>query len=469
MPKQKVLLIANDFPPIGGAGVQRSLYFTKYLPNFGWQPIVLTVREVHFPAKDPTLLSELPSEVVILRTESFELRRLLWLALGLWRGRSPQGTSSAPTGSPPSTSRALNSRIRELGRTLKRWLFVPDDRMLWAPFAVATALRAIHREGISAVYATTPSYSSGVIGQIVSRWSGIPMVLDLRDPWTQDPYLPSPTRLHRWLNRKLEGSTLHHASRIVVIAETMRQHLFQAYPDIPETKVVTITNGFDARVLDAIPVQEPPAHFTMVYSGSLYAHHQSAFNAFCETWVLLAREDEDFRRGALLRLVGRCDPEILDDLARWRATGNLQAEALGYQTHEAALRHLKGASGLLLLIRDLDPQHEVVTIPGKLFEYLGTGVPILMLGPEGDAADIVRDCGSFVLRQQDSTQVARVLQTLFRRHRDATNLPPGSYELARDSDSSSALRERFDRKNLTRRLARELDYVAESRKAHLRE
>ena len=156
-----------------------------------------------------------------------------------------------PAETSTDTAQSLGSGSRELGRAIKKWCFVPDDRVLWAPFAVPRALRAIKKQGIAVIWATTPCYSSGVIGQILSRISRLPLVLDLRDPWSRDPYLPSPTWLHAWLNSKLEATSIARASRVIVISEQMRKRFRDTYPRQPGEKFVTITNGHDAEEIAA--------------------------------------------------------------------------------------------------------------------------------------------------------------------------------------------------------------------------
>ena len=435
-------MIANDFPPIGGAGVQRSLYFARYLGNFGWLPVVLTVKEVAFPAKDPTLLTGLPAEVEVIRTETFEFRRLAWHFQRLRNLGRRSAPNPAPSAAMPGP---IGARSRELFRAIRRWLLVPDDRLLWAPFALVRALAIVRSPGIEAIFATTPCYSSGVIGLLLSRITGLPLVLDLRDPWTRDPYLPSPTPLHAWLNSKLEGAALGRASKVIVISNQMREVFRGAYPGLPADRFVTITNGFDADELAAAEPVETGGKFVIVYLGSLYAHHRSVFGAFCAAWSSLVRRVPDFGKTAELWLAGRCDPEILWELDKWPA---VSASRLGYQPHSEALRRLRSASVLLLLIKDLDPSREVVTIPGKLFEYVATGLPIVMIGPEGDAAELVRGSGGSVHRESEAEGIAHSILERFLDHRDGRSRP-----------ASSAVRSRYERRNLTGLLASQLDSV----------
>jgi glycosyltransferase involved in cell wall biosynthesis len=387
-PHGGVLIVANDFPPVGGSSVQRAVYFSKYLPRFGWRPTVLTVKEVAFPVKDPTLLDELPPEVTVVRTESFELRRLLWLAgrLRARLGREDRGHTESAAG-----VAALGARPRELGRTLRRWLFVPDDRMLWAPFAVLRGLRLARRGRLSSICATVPAYSSAVIGYWISRLTGLPLILDLRDPWTRDPYLPAATRFHAWVDARLEAKAVGHAARVVVISAAMRRGFVRAYPEIDPARFVVITNGFDAEVFEGLAPVRRGEGFVLTYVGSLYAHHRESLRAVCSAWSELAESDPELTASARLLLIGRCDPEIQEELAAWPA---VRSEVIGYLPHLEGLRHLRGASALLLLIKDLDPESQIITIPGKLFEYVAAGRPILMIGPEGRRrGDRPRDWG----------------------------------------------------------------------------
>ena len=443
----EVLMIANDFPPIGGAGVQRSLYFAKYLPEHGWHPTVLTVKEVAFPAKDPTLLDALPPEVRVLRTESLELRRLLWLGRRLTTRRRPAAAVDAAASAHPADAANVGRRWRELARGLRRWLFVPDDRILWTPFAVVAGLRHARRHPVKVIYTTVPAYSCGVIGLLVSRLSGLPLVLDLRDPWTRDPYQPAPTRLHARLNALLEKAAIRRSSHLVVISEEMRRRFEAAYPQLDERRIRVITNGYDAATFEAVEPLDHGDRFVVAYVGSLYAHHRQVLRAACRAWDRAAQTDAGFARHAELEIVGRCDPEIVDELSSWP---RVRSRRVGYQSHRRASAHLLGASALLLLIKDLDPDRDLVTIPGKLFDYLGAGPPILMIGPQGDAAEIVRSTGGRVLQEGDVEATCRALVDLFRHHADI--------------DAPRALkaspRGRFERRALTADLAAILDEAA---------
>ena len=125
--RHNVLLLTSEFPPVANAGVQRPLYFAKYLPRFGWKPLVLTVKEVMHFAYDNSLLELLPPDAVVHRTETLELRRMLWILRRL-TGRSATTPTAANEASRDTREFRLSPRWRELGRKVRGWLFVPDDR-----------------------------------------------------------------------------------------------------------------------------------------------------------------------------------------------------------------------------------------------------------------------------------------------------------------------------------------------------
>jgi Glycosyl transferase 4-like domain/Glycosyl transferases group 1 len=452
---RNLLLLASEFPPVANAGVQRPLYFAKYLPRFGWHPHVLTVKDVMHFAYDYSLLDVLPPECSVHRTESFELRRLFWLFRRL-NGRSQSANTKETEKSQKATREfRLNPRWRELGRSMRGWFFVPDDRILWMPFAIWRALQLNRREKLDVIFATLPVYSSGVTAFIISKLTGVPLVIDLRDAWTGDPYAQGPTWFHRKLNRALERAAMQHAAKIIVICDDMKRFVTERYPHFSDDQVVVITNGFDRGEFDSAELIETKNKFVVVYSGALYAHHVPAFTAFCQAWSAACARDADFAQQAEFWVVGRVDPEIRQ-IAEEHV--ELKAKFLGYQLHSDAIRYLVSANLLLLLIKNLTHEAQsVITIPGKAFEYVASGAPILMIGPEGDAARIVRDVGGAVYQENSIGEIAAELSSRYYRFCQNPNASSGP--------TPEMLR--YDRESLTRDLAIELNGVCGSGSSHI--
>jgi glycosyltransferase involved in cell wall biosynthesis len=442
---RNVVIIANEFPPIGGAGILRYFFFSKYLPDFGWYPSVVTVKEVVAPTHDYTLLPQLSRKVQVFPTESFELRRILWW-LGQVRARlGLRNNNEVKPGKAAQT--VVSGRFRETGRGFRKWLFIPDDRMLWAPFAIRESLRLARKIKPDLILATAPPYSAGVIGYVASRLSGIPMAMDLRDPWSQDPYFQGPTPFHRWLNRKLESIALNHATKIIVISNEMKRNLLHRYTRFLPDKVTVITNGYDADEFSHIQPYKYPDKFVFAYIGSLYAHHRAAFRSFCVAWTALCDESPEFESNSSFWAIGRCDPEIMQELSTWP---RIKAKMLGYQSHSDSMRFLVSASALLLLIKNLDPREEVITIPGKLFEYIASERPILMIGPDGDAAEAVRLSNGSVYQEDDIPGIVECLRKLYHAIQNGEN---------RNSLNKGNVA--FERKHLTSCLAHEFNSIVD--------
>ena len=133
---KKVLAVAYHYPPVGGGGVFRTLKFTKYLPKFGFQPYVLTVKNSMYKPKDLSLVKEIPPETKVIATFSFEHRIL-------------------------RASRLLNIN--------PDWFFIPDVNVGWLPFSIRAGTKVIRQENIDVIYATAPIWTSLLIGYFLKK------------------------------------------------------------------------------------------------------------------------------------------------------------------------------------------------------------------------------------------------------------------------------------------------------------
>jgi glycosyltransferase involved in cell wall biosynthesis len=389
---------------MGGPGVQRAVKFGKYLPQWGWDVTFLTVKDVVYHIYDPGLSAALPSETKVVRTSSADPLRLAFLFRQL-RSRSRPDKDRVVSVRPDS---ATKSQVLKIYRSLQSWLFVVDPQILWLPFAVAAAVKAIRNQHVAAVMAMPQPSSTAIAGYIAAAATGKPFVLDMRDPWTQDPYFKMPTPLHRAANQWLERRVLRRADQIVVISESMRQAIVKRYPDL-DGRVSVITNGFDAEDFAAPARLRESGSFDIVYTGSLYAHHVPVFRLFCSALKSLLDRRPDLRSRVRLRLVGRIEHAIAQVLEEEQVVGVTQVT--GYLPHTEAIAYTKSADLLLLIIKsDLDPGRDVITIPGKFFEYMASRRPILYLGPQSEASAILERTGQGKAVSLDRDEIARELE-----------------------------------------------------------
>ena len=407
----RLLLVTYYFPPSGGAGVQRTLKFAKYLRAAGVEPVVLTVEAGAYPSLDPTLAADVPDGVEVVRTRALD----------------PFGLYGALTGRSRRDAVAVGSvaGAESLGQRLGLWaranVFLPDARVGWAPFAARAARRIVRAGRADAVLTSGPPHSTHLVGLALRRLladRGVPWIADFRDPWTGINFydeLPM-SRPARAFDAALERRVLRSADAVVTVSPTWAREL-EAKGGLAPGAVRVIQNGFDpadfgghgergrgdegaappAPLSQAAPPR--PGAFTLVHVGSLYGSRNP------ETlWAAVAALRERGRpqtggAGRLrIRLVGRVDGVVRASLDRHGLTEVV--DEAGVVTHAEAVAEMAAADLLFLSIEPVANADGILT--GKLYEYLASGRPVLALGPpDGDAARLLRDVGGGRLVQWD--------------------------------------------------------------------
>ncbi len=171
---KKVLIVTYYFPPSGGPGVQRVLKFVKYLPEFGWQPVILTVQDGDYPARDESLLAEIPRHAIVYRTKIFEPYRLYRKLTGK-PADAPVDVENIPQGGRKKSPAELFAEI------VRSTFFIPDARIGWYPYAIPAGLRIIKEHSIKAIYSSSPPYTTSVIARKLHRETRVPWVAGFRD------------------------------------------------------------------------------------------------------------------------------------------------------------------------------------------------------------------------------------------------------------------------------------------------
>jgi glycosyltransferase involved in cell wall biosynthesis len=428
----KVLFIAYHFPPIGGAGVQRSLKFVQQLPSEGFLPIVVTgpgaVGDRWAPT-DATLAEAIPSDVKVHRSE----------------------------GPIPDSNGKLCGR-------LDRWLILPSTfSKWWRESAIATACREI--DGARLIFATMSPFESAEVASEVSRRTGIPWVADLRDPWALDEMQVYPTGLHRSLEMVRMENTLSTAAMIVMNTPEAAVALRSSFPRLRQKKIVAITNGFDSEDLAAKVHPRTDSKFRIVHTG--YLHTELGLQ-------LRKRSIQRLLGGAErgLDVLTRSHVILLEAVKRWctEQTDVLQdleivfagqvseadrAKALhgefssvvrftGYLSHADSLQLVRTADLLFLPMHNLPHGKRARIVPGKAYEYMASGRPILAAVPDGDARDFLNQSGNaFVCRPDDIQAMMQILSHTHERWKNKQ----------KDGTMNTDFVQRFERRNLTRELA----------------
>jgi glycosyltransferase involved in cell wall biosynthesis len=435
--KKKVLIIAYYFPPSGGAGVQRTLKFIKYLPPLGWEPVVLTVRDADYPAYDDSLLAELPPDLQIYRTfipEPYQLYRKL-------TGRQMNEAVDIATLSRDSKQRKKFSE--RLAEWIRATFFIPDARVGWLPFAVAAGLKIIKKEHINVIYSSAPPYTCHLIGYWLKKFTGRPWVADFRDSWIG--WLSSAKRpaLPDRIDRYLERAVLKSADHILTVSKGIAQDLGSRNPDLVDERWQWLPNGYDGADFEGITTPPSNNKFVITYTGSLYGHRNPYY--LLQAVAELMTELADLKKNLKLTFVGRIGGFIEEMLHEPRFEGMIKI--VPYVPHQQSIQYLLASDILLLIIDDAPANKGILT--GKLFEYLGARKPILALAPEGDAADLIREVkAGIVVHPSNINQIKQALKNYYARWK---NNSLNNEQLGKEKIRA------FDRRELTRRLGEVLD------------
>jgi glycosyltransferase involved in cell wall biosynthesis len=445
---RRLLLVSYHFPPVGGAGVQRPLKFVKYLREFGWEPTVLVADNPSVPVFDESLLRDLPESVRIVRAKTLEPG---------YAAKQAMSAAKPVEGTPR----------RSIGRMVKSWVrgaatlaLQPDPQVLWLPAAYRAAMRSLREAPHAAILATAPSYSNLLLGAMLKRRTGLPLLLDYRDEWDLSSVYLEHSHKDDWsrtVQQRMQRWILRQAD--VVIATTKRstaQVLKRARESGSRAMGACIYNGFDrpdfvvdTQVQATIPKTE---RFRIVYTGTLW--NLTTIAPVVEALLRLAELRPEIAAQVELAVVGRKTPEQQAHLHRLNGTA-VQVTNVEYCDHTAAIAWMQSADALLLLLTDGPGADRVA--PAKLFEYLAVGQPILAVLPPGETAEIV---SSFWPSGHQLPQDVAGMAGWIERAVKARQMGAEAGRALSLEEQSAA--DRFSRRELTRELAELLDSVTAS-------
>lgn len=386
--KRKALIIAYYFPPMGYSGVQRIAKFVKYMVDFGWEPVVLTIQPKSYYAFDFTLLKELEERNIrIVRTGSND-----------------------PTQKIFNQKKIRSEFLRKIFNRISQTFFLPDNKIFWMKSALKEARKLLKEEKFDIIFAPAPPYTDFRIGAKLKQEFDIPLILDYRDAWFDDGLSFYPTPVHRWIVKKMERKVLHSSNKIIAYTRQIKEHILKHYPFISPDEIAIIPHGYDEEDFNIeFQSTKPINKLRITYSGAFYEERTPKF--FLKAVEKLFYERPDIENQVEFMFVGNFPKYYYHKIQK----GKLKSSFVftGYVDHKTNIKHLLDSDVLWLMIRHSKNPHLYAT--GKLFEYIGTGKPILALVPKnGAAAQILKDYkASFLVEPDDVEGIKNALIEIF--------------------------------------------------------
>jgi hypothetical protein len=410
------LIITHAFPPAGGPGVQRMLKFVKYLPEFGWRPVVLTANPDAYEVLDETMMGEVPAATPVHRVADPNISRLR-----------------------PAFNRFKMGKVLSAVNVAMN---LPDEHRFWARNARKTACRIVSQYQPSVMLSSSPPASAHTLAMWIRRRFQVTWVADFRDPWSENPqtrYYPG----YRALNRRMERRVLSCCDHVTTVSPPWVE-MFQRLSKRPPQHVTLIENGYDEGDVEPLP---PPRteRFTISYAGTFSS--RSRPDAFVAAVTRLVSAQRIPLREFRVALAGK-------NVAAY-APNRPPFENFGYLSH-SKLKELRRESDLLLLVLDDAPASRGV-YSGKVFEHLACNRPTLCIThPENVAAKLIVKARGGVVVQHRPAAIAETISSF---HRD---WKAGVFDYFPDWE----VIRRFTRRRLTRRLAETFERMVRHGKSH---
>lgn len=396
---KKVLIITYYWPPAGGGGVQRWLKFVKYLPQMGYQPVVVVPENADYPTNDETLLNDIPKETEIIKIPIWEPYQLFKLITGKKKNEKV------------NTGFLFDDGKKGLVERLSLWLrgniLIPDPRVFWVRPVVKRLSKTIEEINPEVVITTGPPHSVHLIGLKLKQRKKVKWIADFRDPWSTIDYLDffNLSKFARNQQRRLERKVLQESDLVLSVSENWKKEL----QELGAKKIAVITNGYD---------ESDFANYQKVHSGKFIFTYTGLITSLRnpkKLWELLEellKTNPKIAAEFELRLIGNIDLQVIKGIESKKHLSS-KLNYMGYLSHSEVLKAYSESSMLLLLINQSD--NASGHIPGKLFEYLAAQTPVLAIGEKnGDVGRILQETGNGeVFDHREEGLITDFIRTVF--------------------------------------------------------
>lgn len=393
MRNRNILIIAYYYPPKGGAGVQRTAKFAKYLSKYGFDVHVLTVKEDKNGLIDESLKIDIKDDIKVYRTDIDEPDFIDKLVNINNKSVTDKSSERAIVKSSNDNNKFFFKFKKNLKNLAKKvfldiynLIYIPDDKKGWIKYAVPEAKRIIKENNIELIYTTSSPYTTHMIGYELANEMDIKWIADFRDPWASNPFVSYSYVLQKVYNC-MECKVVNKADMVISVSKPIIDDFIIRYPKMNPEKFVKITNGYDEEDFKNLDLSMGDNNecFTILYNGTMYGK-ETPNNLFSAIDNLLSQNKID-RNKFKIKFVGNIGHSQMDVLEKYKEKYPKNIERMEYIIHKESLKELCRANALLLIIDDAPGNEGIYT--GKIFEYIRTGKDILAIVPDGAAKDLI--------------------------------------------------------------------------------
>lgn len=368
---KKVLIISYYWPPAGGISVLRTLKFSKYLRQFGWEPIIYAPKNANYPYFDQENFKDVPKNITVIRKKIIEPFSLF----KLFTGRKKNDSSN------PVYAKNKSSILDNFAIWLRGNFFVPDARYLWIKPSVKFLTKYLKEHPVDAILTDGPPHTNTVIGMQLSKKLNLPFLADFQDPWTQVDYYKM-MKIGKQANLKhhhLEQQVFKTAKKITIASPTWAKEI----ENIGAKNVDTIYYGYDEDDFKDLVPETKNDSFSILHAGILGEDRNP--DVFFEVLKDIFQKSPHFKEKIKINFAGIVDVSVKNSIEKNNLLSNFNN--LGNLPRKKVINLMINANLLLLPVNKAD--NAKGRLPGKLYEYLRAQVPILAFGKKNSDVETI--------------------------------------------------------------------------------